>query len=212
MGLNTLSNNTTRRLDNTYYSVLEKFSVLHSNIMSMKELASEAKQLNEEFKTESERVIHEVEVQIDGFEDIEDQQKRIQGLQGRVQVGRERVKTLGERVEIVRDKVEGWEKAEGEWQEKTRRRLRILWIMMAVVAAFLVALMGFRMTPARSGADLLKGVNTSSLAEVLLDLERIGNQSLHWKTTGMHAFEKRLEKDEREKSEEDPRLRLFDDL
>lgn len=212
MGLNTLSNNITRRLDNTYYAVLEKFSVLQSTIMSMKELASMTKQLNEEFKTESQEVVHDGEIQLDALKGFEDQQKRIEELQERVQAGRERIKTLGGRVDVVREKIEGWEKAEGEWQEKTRRRLRILWIMMAVVAAAMLALMGFRYTPARSQVDMLKGVNTSSLAEVLPDLERIRNETVSWKKTTMDVFEKMLEKDEGEVLEEDPRLRLFDEL
>lgn len=212
MGLNKLSNDITRRLDNTYYSVLEKLSMLQSHIMSMKELASMTKQLNEDFKTESEEVLNDVEIQIEGFKGFEDQQKRIEELQERVMAGRERIKTLGDRVDVVRERVEGWEKAEGEWQEKTRKRLRILWILMAVVAAVLVALMGFRYTPARTQVDMLKGVNTSSLEEIMPDLERIRNQSVSWKKTPMDAFEKMLEKDEAEKLEEDPRLQLFDEL
>jgi hypothetical protein len=180
--------------------------------MSMKELASMTKQLNEDFKTESEEVLNDVEIQIEGFKGFEDQQKRIEELQERVMAGRERIKTLGDRVDVVRERVEGWEKAEGEWQEKTRKRLRILWILMAVVAAVLVALMGFRYTPARTQVDMLKGVNTSSLEEIMPDLERIRNQSVSWKKTPMDAFEKMLEKDEAEKLEEDPRLQLFDEL
>lgn len=211
MGLNTLSNNTTRRLDNTYYAVLEKLSTLKSTIVSLKELASMTKQLSEEFKTQSEEVVHDVEIQLDGFAGFEDQQKRIQDLQGRVAAGRERIKTLGGRIDIVRERVDGWEKAEGEWQEKTRKRLRILWIFMAAVAVVLLCLMGFQYTP-RSQVDMLKGVNTSSLAEVLPDLERIGNRTSSWKNVTLEAFEKMFEKDEEIKLEEDPRLRLFDEL
>ena len=77
LGLNALSNNATRRLDNTYYGVLEKHSVLQSTITSMKELASMTKQLNEKFKTESEEVTRDVEIQLDGFAGFEDQKKRI---------------------------------------------------------------------------------------------------------------------------------------
>jgi predicted RND superfamily exporter protein len=213
MGLNTLSNNTTRRLDNTYYAVLQKLSMLQSTIMSMKELASMTKQLNEEFKTESEEVVHDVEVQLDGFEGFEEQQKRIEELQERVMTGRERVKTLGSRVDVVREKVEGWEKAEGEWQEKTRKRLRILWILMAICGMIMVAMMGMKYTPARNQtADALKGVNTSSLAEIMPDLERIKNETKSVGRSTLDALEKMLEKDEPEELEEDPRLRLFDEL
>ena len=211
MALNTLSNNTTRRLDNAYYAVLEKLSVLKSTTMSLKELAMMNKQLSEEFKTESEEVVHDVETQLDGFADFEDQQKRIQGLQDRVAAGRERIKAFGARVDIVRERVDGWEKAEGEWQEKTRKRLRILWMLMAAVAVVLLGLMGLQYTP-RSQLDMLNGVNTSGLAEVLPDLERIGNKTSSWKNVKLEVFEKMLEKDEEEKPREDPRLRLFDEL
>jgi hypothetical protein len=212
MGLNTLSNSTTRRLDNTYYGVLEKLSVLQSTLMSMKELASMTKKLNEEFTTESEGVFRDVEIQLDGFGDFEDQQKRIGGLQERVMAARDRIKTLGGRVDIVKEKVDSWEKAEGEWQEKTRKRLRILWMLMAVIGVVLLGLMGFQYSPARSQLDMLKGVNTSSLAEVLPDLERIANKTGSWKKTTMDAVEKKFEIEEKEKLEEDPRLRLFDEL
>lgn len=213
MGLNTLSNNITRRLDNTYYAVLEKLSVLQSTIMSMKELASMTKQLNEEFKTESEGVVHDVEIQLDGFEAFEDQQKHIEELQERVMAGRERIKTLGSRVDVVREKVEGWEKAEGEWQEKTRKRLRILWILMAMCGVIMVAMMGMKYTPARNQTiDALKGVNASSLAEILPDLERIKNETKSMGRSTLDALGKMLEKEEEEKLEEDPRLRLFDEL
>lgn len=212
MGLNTLSNNTTRRLDNTYYAVLEKLSMLQSTIMSMKELASVTNQLNEEFKTESKGVVQDVETQLDGFEGFEDQQKRIQELQERVMAGRERIKTLGSRVDVVREKVEGWEKAEEEWQEKTRKRLRVLWILMAMCGVIMVAMMGMKYTPRNQAMDALKGVNTSSLAEIMPDLERIRNESKGVGRSTLDALEKMLEKDESENLEEDPRLRLFDEL
>ena len=212
MGLNTLSNTTTRRLDNTYYGVLEKLSVLQNTITSMKELASITKQLHEEFKTESEVVVQDVEIQLDGVAGFEDQQRRIKDLQQQVIAGRDRIKTLGDRVDVVKERVDGWERAEGEWQEKTRKRLRILWVVIAVVLVLLLGLMGFQYSPARSQLDMLKGVNTSSLVEVLPDLERIGNDSGSWTKTTMEVHEKMLEKQEEKELEEDPRLRLFDEL
>ena len=126
--------------------------------------------------------------------------------------GRDQIKTLGARVDVVKERVDGWEKAEGEWQEKTRKRLRIMWVMMAVVAVVMVGLMGFQYSPARSQVDMLKGVDTSGLAEVLPDLERIGNKTRGWPKSTMDAFEKMLKKEEEGKLEEDPRLRLFDEL
>jgi hypothetical protein len=212
-GLNDLPNNTTRRLDNTYYSVLEKLSALQSTIVSMKELAVLTRQLNEEFGTESEEVVRDVEGQLEGFEDFEEQRRRIQDLQTRVMDGRDKIKTLGTRVDIVKEKVEGWEKAEGEWQNRTRKRLRMLWIMIAVTGVAVLALMGMRYTPARNQAiEALKGVNASSLEEILPDLERIKNSTKSTGRTTMDAIERMLVKEGVEELQEDPRLRLLDEL
>ncbi|KAG4427033.1 hypothetical protein IFR05_017484, partial [Cadophora sp. M221] len=136
--LNTHSNLTTRRLDTTYYSVLEKLTTLQSTITSLKELAHLTRGLTEQFETEAQEVVDDVTGQVNGFDRFRDQEVRIKGLTKRVDVGRERIKTLAGRVEIVRDRVEGWEVAEGEWQEKTRKRLRILWVGMSFVVGIVM--------------------------------------------------------------------------
>ena len=169
------------------------------------------KQLNEEFTTESDEVARDVTLQLDVFGGFESQQKRIADLQQRVIAGRNRIKELGGRADVVRERVGGWEKAEEEWQEKTRKRLRILWMLMAVVALVLLGLMGFQYTPGKGQVGMLKGVNTSGLAEVLPDFERIGNKSASWNKSTIDVFEKLLEKED-QPLEEDPRLRLFDEL
>lgn len=93
MGLNTLSNNTTRKLDNAYYSVLEKLGVLQSTISSLKELATMTRQLNDEFKIESEELVRDVTSQLESFEQFTSQETRIVELAARVKAGRERIKT-----------------------------------------------------------------------------------------------------------------------
>ena len=187
--------------------------MLQSTILSMKELASMTRQLNEEFKRESKEVTRDVEIQLDGFSDFEEQEKRIRELQERVVAGREQIITLGARVDLARQRVDGWEKAEGEWQEKTRKRLRILWILMAVIMMLLLGLMGSQYSPTRSQANKLKGANASSLAEVIPELDRIGNKSGSWTKTKGEVLEKMLEREEKEmKMDEDSRLRLFDEL
>ena len=212
MNLNALSNSTTRTLDNTYYSVLEKHSMLQNTITSLKELANLTRELNEEFKIESGGIVSDVIIQLDGFDGFEEKEKRIVGLAERVKAGREKISVLGGRVDVVRDRVDGWERAEGEWQERTRRRLKILWIMMAVCVAAVVALVGFRFTPAKTtGAEVPTGSNaTGLLGKIPPDLENLQND--RWALN--NDIGKRLEglgnKDER--LDDDPRLKIFDEL
>lgn len=211
--LNTLSNDTTRRLDNTYYSVLEKVSVLQNMITSLKELAGLTKELNTEFEHESQEVVTEIETSLAGFEGFEDQRKRIEALSERVKKGREKIRVLGDRVEIVTEQVDSWEKAEGEWQERTRKRLRVLWIIMAVCGVLVLGLVAFQCTPVRTqGPGVLKGFNVSELSGNVPDLEKIKNETWTLKRKTENALEKMKAKDKEEKVEDDARLRVFDEL
>jgi hypothetical protein len=212
--LNTLSNNTTRRLDNTYYSVLEKLSTLQSTITSLKELATMTRGLNEEFKQEAEAVVVEVQTSVDGYEGFGEQGKRIEGLADRVRKGREKIKTLGERVEVVREQVDGWEKAEGEWRERTRKRLKVLWMVIAVCGFVILGLLAFQYALARTqGPAVIKGMTAREFGEALPDLEKIRNETWTLKRSTEDALEKMKAKSrEKEEQEEDPRLRIFDEL
>lgn len=212
--LNTLSNDTTRRLDNTYYTVLEKLSALQSTITSLKELAGMTKELNEEFERESGVVVAEIETSLDGFEGFKEQQTRIDTLSERVKKGREKIKVLGDRVGIVAEKVDGWERAEGEWQERTRKRLKVLWFIIAICGVLFLGLVAFQYTPARTqGPGVLKGFNASDLGGSIPDLDQIKNETWKLKRSTEAALEKMKAKSKsKRKLEEDPRLRVFDEL
>lgn len=209
--LNSLSNNTTRRLDNTYYSVLEKLSVLQNTISSMQELATMTRQLNEEFTQESEEVVTDVTTQIKSFEGFTEQETRISKLAGRVQTGKERIKTLGERVEIVKGRVEGWESAEAVWKDKTRKRLRLMWTMMAVIGAVIVAVVLVQQyLPAKTVVNEpgVRALNKSGLLGRRPDLEVVGNETKE----SVHAARVLQALRDKEKTGEDERLRVFDEL
>lgn len=125
--LNTFSTMTTRHLDETYYSVLEKLTTLQNTIVALKDLAQASTTTNDGFIAESQAVITEAQAQLDAFGDFTEQQGRVQALQDRVHGGRERIAALSARVDMVRQRVEKWERADREWQERTRRRLKIMW-------------------------------------------------------------------------------------
>ncbi|KAM3074879.1 hypothetical protein ACMFMG_008292 [Clarireedia jacksonii] len=215
--LNTVSNNTTRRLDNSYYAVLEKLSVLQSTIVSLKELASMTRELNEEFNTEAEEVVQEIKTQLDGFEGFESQQNKVKGLEERVKHGRETIKTLSGRVEVVRKRVETWEKTEQEWQEKTQKRLKILWVFISIGATILLAVFIADYIPGRSqGSGLIQGMNASQLSRIR-EIEKAKNES--WGLTKPPSAEaldsllgQNTEDNQEEKAKEAVRLKVFDEI
>jgi len=212
--LNTLSNNTTRRLDNTYYSVLEKLSSLQTTISSMKELANLMREVHSEFLEDSEEVVEEIETALEAFDGFQDQQGRIEALAERVKAGRTKVEALGTKVEAVRMKVDGWEKVEVEWQESTRKRLRILWIVIAVCGIIVSGLMVFQFTPARTqGPGVIKGWDPNLIGGEVKDVERMKNETFSLRRNPVEALEKmKEEKKKLETLEEEPRLRAFDEL
>ncbi len=140
MDLGEFSIATTKRLDNTYYAVLKKFGMLQSTIASFKELAENSQELNKNFKTESQEIATDIGSQLDALGQFDDQQQRIEDLQGRIQAGREKVQVLSERVGVVQKRIEGWESADKEWQERTRKRLKVVWLFMSTVVLIVVFL------------------------------------------------------------------------
>jgi chromosome segregation ATPase len=138
--LNDFSNATMRRLDDSYYSVLEKVGMLQNTILAMKELAGMATETDRQFKQESEDLVKDISGQLDALGGFEEQAERIETLTRRIHNGRDKVKALGERVEAVREKIERWETADREWQERTRRRLKAIWVFTSVLVLVVVML------------------------------------------------------------------------
>ncbi|KAI1756492.1 hypothetical protein F4782DRAFT_482762 [Xylaria castorea] len=139
--LNAFSNATIARLDETYSSVLQRLGSLHSTIVAMKELATMSQGINERFTGESRALVGEIESQLSIYDQSTDQKKRIQDLQARIHAGRDKVGALSTRVDAVRERIEGWEKADKEWQERTRRRLKATWIIISLGVFVLMCLL-----------------------------------------------------------------------
>lgn len=208
--LSGFSTTTTRRLDETYYSVLEKKSILQSTISAIKELAVASRQMTGEFKKEAEEMCMDVGSQLDSFGQFGEQESRIEVLQGRIEAGRTRIQGLSERVDVVRRRIEGWERADRDWQEKTRKRLRTVWIVMSVIFAVLILLF--------VGAQYLGGPELENAAGAgLKAVEKGVNRSAGGfgvgggKTKGQEGPVPPLWEGRGRREEED-RLRVFDEL
>lgn len=138
--------------------MLQKLTALQNTILALKELAQASAATNAGFITESHEVLAEAQAQLDAFGDFSAQQARVEALQGRVRGGRDRIAALGGRVDAVRRRVERWERADREWQERTRRRLKIVWGVVMVLGALLAALYWGARTFDDAPADTVRGV------------------------------------------------------
>ena len=136
-----VSTTVTRRLDYTYYNLLEKLGQLSATIQSFHGLTEQTARLVQDFEKESQGVITETARQIDEMEGwgyVKKREERIEGLEGRMRNRRERAEELVRRLDRVRDKVQGWEMREGEWQKIVSRRLRMMWAGLAVFLAICI--------------------------------------------------------------------------
>ena len=155
LDLVTVSNTATQRLDETLYAVLEKTSVLHSTVTAMRELAAASRDVLSTFGKETTELEREVHSQLETFGQFDGHEKKIQEMQARIQAGREKIETLSARVDVVKNRVEGWERADMEWQERTRKRLKRAWIVTSViVAVVLFFLLGARWASYSAGKGL----------------------------------------------------------
>lgn len=118
--LNSLSNTTARRLDDTYYSILENISKLQSLIVSSQELSSLTSKLQFDFENDKEGLERDIQHQIHEFRGFEAQRAKIEHLGQRMKAARERVADLRSRLDNVGGMVGQWEKKDREWQTLVR--------------------------------------------------------------------------------------------
>lgn len=174
-----------------------------------------ARQLNEDFDNDSQAVTKEIQEQIRAFEGFQAPQIRIEALQARIHTGREKVNKLGARVEVIRKRAEGWAKVEEQWQEKTRKRIKLFWGLSALALVVLVGLLISQYTPARSqGSGIVGGLSARAhdITTNILDLEKgLINESLAI-TSQIPKVLGGLRKTPDDSVEDDPRLKVFDEL
>lgn len=146
----TLSTEITRRLDYTYYNLLEKLASLQSTVTSFQELSDLTSRLQTDFENETSQLDSDSRKQIDELKGTDAHLKRIETLESRMTAGRDKVEKLEKRLQVVREKIDGWERREGEWQTRVSRRLRILWAVMGTLFMIFLAASVARRWPSTS--------------------------------------------------------------
>ncbi|KAF2100135.1 hypothetical protein NA57DRAFT_37635, partial [Rhizodiscina lignyota] len=217
--LHTLSDHslsTTRRLDDIYYSILEKVTTLRSTISSLQELSTLTRELHKDFVDESNELQEDIEGQIEAFGNFEQQKEKVDDLEQRIQKGRERAEKMSERLSKCRDRVALVERLDAEEAEKTSRFYRILWSTLGTFIAliFTIMIVHHVKSPARTVGGTAERVSrTVNLSEVSIPppvreiLERVKEEK-----SKSHAGSTPYDEPGRRLEESPERLKIFDEL
>lgn len=138
MSIGSLATDITRRLDYTYYNLLEKITSLNTTITSFQGLADSTSAMFNDFEQEVTNMNQEIRRQAGELRGFKPQLEKIEDLERRMKGSRERAEALETRLETMRSEIDRWEKTEAEWQTRVGRRLRILWGVMATAMLALI--------------------------------------------------------------------------
>ncbi|CAK1355745.1 unnamed protein product [Cercospora beticola] len=131
----------TRQLDDTYYAILEKASLLRSTVSSLQQLAEESQSMHAKFKQESAQLEQNTKTTFDSFAEFEPQEKTINGLVDQLQESKQRTDRLNDRLEAARHRMEAYEAREKQNRRTSRQRWSAVWIVLAGLIVLLIALL-----------------------------------------------------------------------
>lgn len=240
LSLSTLSTVTTRRLDYTYYSLLEHVSILSTLTSHLSDLASTSASLHTTFHASATTLNTTYTTQITTWApSFKAQAARIAALEQRLKKSQEQAGALGLRLDGVRGRVKGWERREREWRDRVRMTLRMLWGSVSCFVGVFVVLLVLRCWPrAAPGLEVVVGNNRTLDAGLGVEAGEVaflsegegdvfgvlgeGRIDGEGEVIGTFTTREEEEKKDGEKGsqkphttlslEDDPRLRIFDEL
>lgn len=112
---------TSRRLDDTYYSILEKVSVLRQTIGTLQELSGLTKELHSHFETDAQDLLDDVQGQFENSDNFHTQQKQVSALEERLMAGKEKADALTARLAEAKERVDRRARSEAQWEASTNR-------------------------------------------------------------------------------------------
>lgn len=134
---------TSRRLDDTYYSILEKVSILRQTIGSLQELSGLTKELHETFEADTKELAGDIRGQFEGFGNFEAQKHQVTTLETRIKVGRERADALKLRLAEARKNVEARAESEAQLEARNTRKRRVESLSVCIHLQTLQVVSGF---------------------------------------------------------------------
>ena len=130
----------TRQLDDTFYSILEKASVLRSTVVSLQQLAEECRRMHGSFQGETSRLEAQTRQSASSYDDFNSQEKSIDVLVTKLSTSKLRTEKLNERLEEARRRAEMYEEQGVEQRRARRNRWRIGWVVLLGVVCLLLAI------------------------------------------------------------------------
>ncbi|KAL5630232.1 hypothetical protein BROUX41_000104 [Berkeleyomyces rouxiae] len=121
--------------EDTYNSIIETYLSLQQTVENIRTIVDKSVDLTRTFTHEASSLDTEVHSQLQAFRDLDHQKARIKEMHARIRSGRGKMDALSARVDAVKSTVERWETADAEWQERTRKRLRSIWIVLLGLVA-----------------------------------------------------------------------------
>jgi hypothetical protein len=131
----------TRQLDDTYYAILEKASILRSTVASIQHLADESRKMHSNFQEDTAKIERDTKQNLNSYGNFEQQEKRINVLVSQLQDSRGKTDKLNDRLESARLRVEAFEQQENSRQAKRRTRWHILWATAVAVLVLIIAIL-----------------------------------------------------------------------
>lgn len=131
----------TRELDDTYYSILEKAETLRNTVQEMQRLADDSKATRETFENSARELEQDVNKTLDGFGEFKQQEETIDALVERLAKSKSKTDTLNDRLEDARKRVETYDRRYREKQAKRRKRIHITWSSLLAAVVVIVGLL-----------------------------------------------------------------------
>ena len=225
------SNDVSRRLDYTYYGLLEKLNNLKGTIDSFQNLTLQSQHLITNFEHETEKLDEDISRRVKRFrEGFDDRQSRVVELEGRGNLASQKAKELGTRLENAQVVVENWAKREAEAKQKWFRFWGLCWwsigtLTICVLVVIVAKEWWFRGDPVAAGLRIAPdgsknkswALNEQIVREVEVPLEvRAVLAAIEEKRRTKKIWQPlpEVEQDQclQDRKQDEKRLRLLDEL
>ncbi|KAI5208997.1 hypothetical protein E4T39_01113 [Aureobasidium subglaciale] len=134
----------TRKLDDTYYALLQKLGLLRATIASFQDLHSCLDDTTKDFATRSDSLVKDITGQIDAFGDMAQQDENIHQLVKRLHKAKERAESYESRLESCRLRLEQWEKTEQEVNKRNNRTWAVALTALTTFVIFVLVIVLWR--------------------------------------------------------------------
>ncbi|KAJ4988067.1 hypothetical protein SVAN01_06479 [Stagonosporopsis vannaccii] len=159
---------TSRRLDDTYYSILEKISTLRQTIGTLQELSGLTRELHGNFETDAQALLDDIQGQFKSSNNFDAQRNQIVALEERVAAGKEKAHALTARLVEAKERVDRRAKSEAQWEASMNRWWQ--WfggIVVSIISLMVVLVVSHHLKPTHAQMDPKPALDPALRASIL---------------------------------------------